>query len=581
MIKYKFSDRDIEMMSCRMSETVNSEPHTRLYLRQFFSPDEVEYRLRYWDDAKHQYLLQLMGGELDLARDIRFERSMDETQEEINELVTEWREFRYEFDRKLQEALNIDTAAMYCVAYYNMTPEQLFYEKCKSLFSNYALFEGITDFRTAAVKVNGTTIQIEEGSKTMRIMGKIAKALDMTAQFEQFRIAHSQVLNQKKISGRLHLSIHPLDYMTASDNACGWSSCMSWDEAGCYRMGTVEMMNSSMVICAYLDSRHSTYKIGGQEWNSKKWRAWVIVTKDIIVVNRNFPYENEELNKLCLEWVRDLAAQNLGWHYHADMRTISSMDADYHFDTNYMYNDMCSGYYGYEGMDTFDSSVYINFSGPAMCIGCGSHVGGDSDCDEPGTLLCVSCRDVIVCAGCGSVLNEDNTYWGPDDEPYCECCHSDRFVHAECCDLDVDVDDCKEISLPINHEWLIDKILDDEQYACLRDVFLTDSTWWYSANQIHRDWVFRKDGLAPMMCMDCCEDAGIHTRTLEHEEYLRLKMKGWTNISSDVLDEITNWKPFLRAAGLSYATYYNQQPSEIGVVIEKLFTELLAEFKNS
>ena len=37
-----------------------------------------------------------------------------------------------------------------------------------------------------------------------------------------------------------------------SDNNSGWESCMSWRNNGCYRRGTVEMMNSPYVIVAYL-----------------------------------------------------------------------------------------------------------------------------------------------------------------------------------------------------------------------------------------------------------------------------------------------------------------------------------------
>ena len=73
-------------------------------------------------------------------------------------------------------------------------------------------------------------------------------------EWEEIRLAHSQIFNTNKMTGTLCLSIHPLDYATASDNDNGWSSCMSWRDDGCYRMGTVEMMNSPMVICAYFAS---------------------------------------------------------------------------------------------------------------------------------------------------------------------------------------------------------------------------------------------------------------------------------------------------------------------------------------
>ena len=76
----------------------------------------------------------------------------------------------------------------------------------------------------------------------MRVLSKIATAYNLPG-FEDFRIAQSLVTNQANLKGYITLSIHPLDYMTMSDNNCGWDSCMSWQEEGCYRQGTVEMMN--------------------------------------------------------------------------------------------------------------------------------------------------------------------------------------------------------------------------------------------------------------------------------------------------------------------------------------------------
>ena len=49
-------------------------------------------------------------------------------------------------------------------------------------------------------------------------------------------------------------------------------------DEGSYRLGTVEMMNSPMVICAYLSGKNQMDINGVYEWNSKKWRAWAIVS---------------------------------------------------------------------------------------------------------------------------------------------------------------------------------------------------------------------------------------------------------------------------------------------------------------
>ena len=96
---------------------------------------------------------------------------------------------------------------------------------------------------------------------------------DMEAIFEQMRIKHSQILNKKRLKGTLCLSIHPLDYITISDNNCDWDSCMTWTGDDCpgeYRLGTLEMMNSPSVVVAYLDSKEPYHPLDdGRAWSNK------------------------------------------------------------------------------------------------------------------------------------------------------------------------------------------------------------------------------------------------------------------------------------------------------------------------
>ena len=89
---------------------------------------------------------------------------------------------------------------------------------------------------------DGKQYVVSKGCKPMKALAKIAEAYDIDG-FEDFRICHSLVHNQKKIAGDITLSIHPFDYWTMSDNDCDWDSCMNWTNFGGYRQGTIEMMN--------------------------------------------------------------------------------------------------------------------------------------------------------------------------------------------------------------------------------------------------------------------------------------------------------------------------------------------------
>ena len=79
---------------------------------------------------------------------------------------------------------------------------------------------------------------ISYGMKLMKVYNKFATAFGI-AGFDEYAVAHSQILNTTNLKGTLCLSIHPLDYMTMSDNDSNWTSCMSWKNGGEYRQGTV------------------------------------------------------------------------------------------------------------------------------------------------------------------------------------------------------------------------------------------------------------------------------------------------------------------------------------------------------
>ena len=164
---------------------------------------------------------------------------------------------------------------------------------------------------------NGKIYTVHTGSKPMKALSKIANAFDIPY-FEDFRICHSLVHNQKKIKGELTLSIHPLDYWTMSDNDCDWDSCMSWREYGSYRQGTIEMMNSPSVVVAYIKASEPM-KIGNNmEWTNKKWRQLFIVDKDVILGIKDYPYRNPNLSCIVAKWLKELAETNLGWKYNTE-----------------------------------------------------------------------------------------------------------------------------------------------------------------------------------------------------------------------------------------------------------------------
>ena len=397
-------------------------------------------------------LYQMFGEKLILTKEVSYNRDHEELAQQMDQMLDKHRTFVQTFFARLAEELGISPSGWRTNAYLDDSPNEFFYYSMRYLMNDHSLVDARVEQAMKAT-ICGQQMNFAVGQKAMRAIGKVARALGLNDEFESFRVAHSMVLNQAKLKGKLCLSIHPLDYATASDNESGWSSCMSWREGGAYRFGTVEMMTSPYVICAYLASDSVEMDIGKGKWPSKKWRAWVIVTPEFIVVNRNYPYDNEDLMRACVDWVKEMAGE---YHQVKYGETHNHWHQGEFFDVemNYMYNDLGDNHVGCyaEGAKGISCET-INISGPAICMWCGDIVEYDSDDDAACTLTCQECSGRVRCACCGTTISHGYENWGPDDEPYCECCYQDRFTTCDCCNDVVDMDDTYTVSLPVDHEW--------------------------------------------------------------------------------------------------------------------------------
>lgn len=435
---------------------------------------DVDYLLRFWRENKAKYLAPLFGDKLILEREVEYLKNEDDLRADMRQMIREQSEFISNFYRTftnipvnerndefiaVRDAITngIENAG-------DMVENSLYlgYRKVKDPESSWYDYEDIKSFTVEFE--NGRKVQLQQGMKITRAMSQLCAQLGMNEQWEKFRIAHSQVLNQKKLKGTLCLSIHPLDYATASDNANGWSSCMSWREEGCYRLGTVEMMNSPMVICAYLrsDKQHMSI-LRDDDWNSKKWRAWIIVTKDVILCNRHYPYHQENFAIQCINWVKELVGNAYGWAYE-DVHTNfyqyrRDTDRCVDFYTNYMYNDLGDDdiigcFRAGSKMSNLPSA--INISGPAECMVCGREIEYEEQSAD--TLICRDCDGRKYCDVCGCEVDEEDTVVGPDGRIYCEECFNREYKECENCGSLERHEDMTAVVMPINQQVIADWI---------------------------------------------------------------------------------------------------------------------------
>lgn len=339
-------------------------------------------------------------------------------------------------------------------------------------YSKYYYIEQIFDAETLAANAytgseykvqfeDGTMFKVSSGMKPMKILHKFIEKYGKPKDeemFERFRIWHSRLLNQKTMDGDLCLSIHPLDYITMSDNANNWTSCMRWTDKygnsgdpGDYRGGTVECMNSPYIVIAYLHNKNHEFTLRDHwKWNSKRWRELFIVNDGCISEIKGYPYQDENLTNTCLMWLKELTA-NYGWTYNDEEVNMKNSvegpeeDSILSFDfikPDCMYKDigsldkhagrinkkvLMSKYLGYT-METPSLTTYfidIPYGGQRTCMCCGRDV--DSSINEK-AVMCSNCDRGIVCGCCGAyIYDSDEVYWVDDnDEPLCYNCWCDE-----------------------------------------------------------------------------------------------------------------------------------------------------------
>lgn len=468
----KLNDTELSMIEKYIKVNSSSEGDVNLPLQA-----PLTHILRFWNENKSD-LFRIFGNELMLTKRVSVTRPIGHIKDHMSE-ITAYGGPGYKF----LVAFN---------HWYNQRQER---NDLRTLAWLDSLSTNRYDGETFHVMIDDTKkITVSKGCKISKVLGKIAEAFNLDG-YEEFRIAHSQCLNQKKLSGDLVISIHPLDYMTMSDNNCGWSSCMSWTEVGDYRQGTVEMMNSAYVVVAYLKGSEEFY-IGPTNdcvWNSKKWRQLFIVTPHIITGIREYPYQNAELNGLVLQWLRQLAQENGGWGPYEDTTIlaknytevpVASLDRTItlEFSTHYMYNDFYSEHLSYIAPSIPDHYNLV-FSGESECMICGASVWDELQC--PNLLACDNCESVCYCDDCGERVCYDDLIY-VDGRRICPCCYEDNYRECALCEEMHHISDLYTIYLACDnqtssyHFRVCPDCKDSEQFIKLYGATREDTSgrWW-------------------------------------------------------------------------------------------------------
>lgn len=113
-------------------------------------------------------------------------------------------------------------------------------------------------------------------------------------------------MQKNKIEGYLCISVHPLDFLSLSENTHNWRSCHALD--GEYAAGNLSYMMDTSTFIIYLRSDEDVKLPNFPStvlWNNKKWRMLMYLSQDchMLFAGRQYPFEcadilNNEINRL-------------------------------------------------------------------------------------------------------------------------------------------------------------------------------------------------------------------------------------------------------------------------------------------
>lgn len=252
----------------------------------------------------------------------------------------------------------------------------------------------------------------------------------------------SMILQEDKVTGTLCLSVHPLDYLSSSENTYHWRSCHALD--GDYRAGNLSYMVDSATIVCYLRGADNVILPSFSPevpWNSKKWRMLLFLSDswNAMFAGRQYPFFSPTALNMIKQFVLPYLRSESGYrwsNWHDDYIVSFRRREDV---ANCMDSDLCGRHVALKGCvytmkelvtdghnalhfnDLLESSFYvpyycwcragigikdIHFSiGKAVsCLCCNS-----STLTLSSSMMCVDCEEAH---GSG-----ENDYFS-----YCECC---------------------------------------------------------------------------------------------------------------------------------------------------------------
>ena len=378
---------------------------------------------------------------------------------QIDDLFDRWlagkRDFIEAFDGKLiyevgkvtfhfDETTKKDRFEKFINDVYELTDDYTFYQFLK--LNENSFYSNLVDapWKTHDGKIIPKGMKL---SKSFKFFEKNSRHL------EEIQNMASRIMQENKVEGTLCFSVHPLDFLSSSENTYNWRSCHALD--GEYRAGNLSYMVDNTTVMCYLKGADGVKLPSFPEsvpWNSKKWRVLLYLSDkwDVIFAGKQYPFGSDagldmvkdyflkvikkDPYSFC-DWISPVMGEvkdsrgniyDLKHYYiwmRGELRELNNVVRDKDGDRAIHFNDVLRSsvympYYtaenNHDWLRQYDSEIVVG--GRCNCLRCGKY-----RIDNPETMQCDDCE----------------LEYGTEE--------NDVYGHCDCCDCRIVLDDAYSV----------------------------------------------------------------------------------------------------------------------------------------
>ena len=369
-----------------------------------------------------------------------------------------WHDYIYEYPERVSFELDDKAKHERVMNFVNDLEERYeYYDLARFVFEQESGFFNnltVSDYLTE----NGKKIQ--KGTKLVRAFKYFAEGRVL----EDIQNEASRIIQENKIEGTLCLSIHPLDFLSLSENTHKWRSCHALD--GEYRAGNLSYMMDSCTIICYLKSEEDTILPSfpaDVPWNNKKWRVLLFKSDDgnMVIAGRQYPFATQAGMDMLLEKVLPQVylsptSNNHGWScwsnclidkvqlndrfnvylngpYLPINRSLKNIhDVVHNGKGSKHFNDVLNSSF-YKPIYTvkYIKSIFDDISDKVLCSHPDTthfHIGAYTYCLKCGEEECMDSADTMMCYNCECEYGKNES----DLFATCSCC-SRTMLYEDMC----------------------------------------------------------------------------------------------------------------------------------------------------